>query len=120
MSSQAIDQFAARLPVSTRDSVSGSGALTTEKRVDILARDFENPDALRRLAGQIKQHTLDHLDQYLGQAVAAMRERGVIVHFASTGEEAKAIILGILQEKGVRRVVKSKTCLLYTSPSPRD
>ncbi len=109
MSSQAIDQFAARLPVSTRDSVSGSGALTTEKRVDILARDFENPDALRRLAGQIKQHTLDHLDQYLGQAVAAMRERGVVVHFASTGEEAKAIILGILQEKGARRVVKSKT-----------
>lgn len=109
MSSQAIDQFAARLPVSTRDSVSGSGALTTEKRVDILSRDFKDPDALRRLAGQIKQHTLDHLDQYLGQAVASMREKGVIVHFASTGEEAKSIILGILQARGAKRVVKSKT-----------
>ncbi len=107
--SQPIDQFAAALPRGTRDSVAASAALTTEKRVDILSRDFADPDGLRRLAGRIKQHTLEHLDEYLERAVAVMRSNGVRVHFAADADEARAIILGILSGRGVKRVVKSKS-----------
>lgn len=109
MSLQPIDRFAAALPRETRDSVAASSALTTDKRVDILSRDFDDPDGLRRLAGQIKQHTLEHLDDYLEKAVAAMRAKGVQVHFATDAEEARSVILKILSSRGVKKVVKSKS-----------
>ncbi|MCB1204329.1 MAG: iron-sulfur cluster-binding protein [Verrucomicrobiae bacterium] len=109
MNPQPIDRYAETLARETRDSVSASAAITTEKRVDILARDFPDPDGLRRLAGQIKQHTLEHLDDYLAKAVRALRDNGVVVHFAADAEEARKLILGLLSERGVRRVVKSKS-----------
>ncbi|MEX2578945.1 MAG: LutB/LldF family L-lactate oxidation iron-sulfur protein [Verrucomicrobiales bacterium] len=109
MSGQPIDHYARSLPRERRDSVSASGAVTTQGRSDVLARDFEDPDALRRLAGQIKQHALDHLDDYLRQAVAKMRENGVEVHFAPTAEDARTIMLDLLRRNGVGRVVKAKS-----------
>lgn len=104
-----IDAFAAAQSISRRDAVVHSAALTTEQRSHILRRDYEDPDALRRLAGRIKQHTLDHLDHYLEQAVSTLEKNGVHVHFAPTAEAACRIVLGILQKAGARSVVKSKS-----------
>lgn len=66
-------------------------------------------DALRTLAGQIKQHTLDHLDYYLEQLTAAVQKNGGHVHFARDGEEAKRIIRDIALKGGCRLCVKSKS-----------
>ncbi|MGY8687053.1 MAG: lactate utilization protein B, partial [Verrucomicrobiales bacterium] len=106
---QPIDQFAAALSPVTQKAVMASGALTTGQRVELLKRDFEDPDSLRKLASQIKQHTIDHLDQYLQEAEANLKRAGAHVHFASDGESARTQILQILQSQGVKRVVKSKS-----------
>jgi L-lactate dehydrogenase complex protein LldF len=71
--------------------------------------ELPNPDALRELAGQIKQHTLDNLDFYLQQLVDSVRRNGGHVHFASTGDDARRIILNIAKKAGCKRIIKSKS-----------
>jgi L-lactate dehydrogenase complex protein LldF len=66
-------------------------------------------DALRTLAGQIKQHALDHLDYYLEQLQANVEKNGGTVHWARDGAEAKRIILDIAARANCTRVIKSKT-----------
>src|SRR3954449_10870013 len=70
--------------------------------------ELPDPDGLRALAGEIKQHTLDHLDYYLEQLTTNVRRRGGQVHFARDGNEARAIILDIIKKAGCSRVIKSK------------
>src|SRR6185436_3596589 len=66
-------------------------------------------DALRTLAGQIKQHALDYLDYYLDQLATNVRKNGGQVHFAATGEDAKRIIAKIAADAGCSRCIKSKS-----------
>ena len=49
------------------------------------------PDSnkLRVLAGEIKQHALDHLDYYLEQLAANVEKNGGHVHFAHDGADAR-------------------------------
>src|SRR5262249_29413653 len=79
----------------------------TARQLRIL--DFPDPDAMRTLAGQIKQHTLDHLDYYLEQLKANVEKRGGHVHFASNAAEARRLIMGIANRAGCHRVIKSKS-----------
>ncbi|MFT3785991.1 MAG: LutB/LldF family L-lactate oxidation iron-sulfur protein [Tepidisphaeraceae bacterium] len=74
-------------------------------------RLLELPDSgkLRSLAGQIKQHTLDHLDYYLATLQGAVEARGGHVHFARTGEDATRIILQIARDANVKSIIKSKS-----------
>jgi L-lactate dehydrogenase complex protein LldF len=104
-----IDAFAAAQSAERRASVRLGSKAGHEKRTEILQRDYADPDALRRLGGQIKQHALDHLDVYLERAAARLAERGVRVHFANDAAEACALVLGILEQRGARRVVKAKS-----------
>jgi len=106
---QPIDSFARGLDPETRDAIAGSTARRTKSRVDVLREDFTDPDALRRIAGEVKRHTLDHLDQYLEQAEHALRKNGARVHFASDAQAARQAILGILQDHRARLVIKSKS-----------
>src|SRR6059058_1187748 len=57
--------------------------------------ELPDADALRTLAGQIKQHALDHLDYYLEQLKNNVENNGGNVYFAADGAEAKRIILNI-------------------------
>jgi L-lactate dehydrogenase complex protein LldF len=68
-----------------------------------------NADALRTLAGEIKQHALDHLDFYLEQLKANVEKREGHVHFAANGPEARAIIMKIARDAECKRVIKSKS-----------
>src|SRR6202011_3479274 len=68
--------------------------------------DLPDPDKLRTLAGDIKQHTLDNLDYYLVQLKQAVERNGGRVHFARTGTEAKRIILDIVDKAGCRSCIK--------------
>lgn len=69
----------------------------------------ERYDALRRLAGEVKQHTLDHLDTYLDQFITNSEKAGCRVHFAPGADDANAICLEIARVHGVTRCVKSKS-----------
>jgi L-lactate dehydrogenase complex protein LldF len=72
-------------------------------------RELRDADALRELAGKIKQHALDNLDWYLEQMIAAVERNGGKVHLVSTAEEAREVILAIADKAGCRRVIKSKS-----------
>src|SRR5215203_7283919 len=60
--------------------------------------DLPDADGLRALAGDIKQHALDHLDYYLEQLAENVRRNGGQVHFASTADDARRIILDIVKQ----------------------
>jgi L-lactate dehydrogenase complex protein LldF len=68
-----------------------------------------NPLDLRILAGDIKQHALDHLDFYLDQVCTNVEKNGGQVHFASTAEEARRMIVDIARSRGLKTCIKSKS-----------
>jgi L-lactate dehydrogenase complex protein LldF len=109
MSHQLIDTYAREISDAKQHSVSDGSAAGTEKRYEILAKDYADPDSLRRLAGAIKDHTLHHLGHYLTQAEEALTARGTSVHFADSDADARATILDILRSHGVSRLTKSKS-----------
>jgi len=109
MSHQLIDTYAREISDAKQHSVSDGSAAGTEKRYEILAKDYADPDSLRRLAGAIKDHTLHHLGHYLTQAEQALTARGATVHFADTDADARSTVLDILRSHGVTRLTKSKS-----------
>jgi L-lactate dehydrogenase complex protein LldF len=66
-------------------------------------------EGLRELASSIKDDTARHLDRYLEQFVAAAEAAGATVHWARDGAEACRIVGRIAEERGARKVVKSKS-----------
>jgi len=71
--------------------------------------EFPAGDALRDQARAIKEATLQKLDVYLGQLADSVERLGGHVHWASTGDEARDVILGLCRDRGVRIAVKSKS-----------
>lgn len=66
-------------------------------------------DAVRDLAKRIKEHTLAHLDHYLLQLEASVKRLGGHVHWASTAEDARRIVLEIAAKTNTKTIVKSKS-----------
>jgi len=106
---QEIDFFANHLTADVRHAVHSSSKVKSEKRYDILFKDYPDPDRLRRTAGAVKQHTLEHLDRYLEQAEASFKRNGAQVHWACDAEAANRTVLEIMQRHGAKRMVKSKS-----------
>ncbi|MFN6015975.1 MAG: lactate utilization protein B [Verrucomicrobiota bacterium] len=106
---QPIDLYARKISDEKQTSVLDGSSKGTEKRYEVLHKDYADPDSLRKLAGAIKDHTLHHLGDYLAKAEAALTQRGVKVHFAATAEDARQEILSILRGHGVTRLTKSKS-----------
>jgi L-lactate dehydrogenase complex protein LldF len=106
---QQIDQFAAELKADKRASVYQSTKATHEKRTKLLFDQFADPDRLRALAGEIKQHAIENLDTYLPQVEAKLKANGAQVHWASTAEAACEAVLKIMRARGATKMVKAKT-----------
>ncbi|HUK13762.1 MAG TPA: lactate utilization protein B [Thermoanaerobaculaceae bacterium] len=68
-------------------------------------------EELRETAAAIKAHTLSRLADYLEEFERNARANGVEVHWARDGEEHNAIVHRILADRGVTRLVKSKSML---------
>ncbi|MCH8822742.1 MAG: iron-sulfur cluster-binding protein [Planctomycetes bacterium] len=69
----------------------------------------ERYDAVRRHAGDIKQHTLDHLDIYVEQFIDSATTAGAQVHCAASAEEARHIGIEIAKANECKLCVKSKS-----------
>src|SRR5471030_1029430 len=69
---------------------------------------FQSWESARQLAAQTKWKAVNHLDKYLEQFVTRIEARGTKVHWASTGQQARKIILQIVQDKKAKSVIKSK------------
>jgi len=106
---QSIDAFSRDLSEEVKESVYSSSKAKYDKRLGALQSSFTTPDHLRRLAGQIKQHTLENLPKYLDSAVSKLEANGAKVHYAKDGEEANQTILSIMQSVGATRMIKSKS-----------
>jgi L-lactate dehydrogenase complex protein LldF len=96
-------QDAAR--VERRDAL----ALFTPLLRDAAMGEFEAFEELRRHVKQIRQHTLNHLDHYLGQFEQAALQNGNQVHFARDGEELNNIVLDICQQQEAQLITKGKS-----------
>ncbi|ACB74681.1 LutB/LldF family L-lactate oxidation iron-sulfur protein [Opitutus terrae] len=106
---QPIDQFVASLPPEKRAAVYSGTKITHEKRTKLLFDHFADPNRLRQLAGEIKQHVVENLDTYLPAVEAKLQANGAKVHWAATAEEACEAVLQIMQARGATKMVKSKT-----------
>ena len=68
-------------------------------------------EQLRELASAIKEHTLTHLGDYLEQFERAAKSNGCTVHWARDAAEHNEIVHRILNERGAKTLVKSKSML---------
>ena len=66
-------------------------------------------EALRDQARAIKEATLQRLDHWLERLVENVERRGGRVHYATSADEARAIVLDIARRTGARMAVKSKS-----------
>jgi len=71
--------------------------------------DFPASEAYRERARQIKEATLQRLDEYLERLADQVERAGGVVHWARDAAEARAIVLELARARGVRTVVKSKS-----------
>lgn len=78
---------------------------------DRMAKSLPEWEDLRTLAAQIKAHTLAKLPEYLEEFERNATRLGAVVHWAADAEEHNEIVHRILSERGVKKVVKSKSML---------
>ncbi len=80
-------------------------------RRDAAASRVPDWEALREEAARIKRGALARLSDLLEEFEANATRRGAVVHWARDAAEHNAIVHALLRERGVRRVVKSKSML---------
>jgi len=80
----------------------------TVKR-NLLFAELPDGEALRDRAREIKEETIGNLDSYLTQLEENVVRLGGTVHWARTGNEARAIVLELARKNNVKRVVKAKS-----------
>lgn len=68
-------------------------------------------ESLRETASAIKAHTLSRLAEYLEEFERNATENGIKVHWARDAKEHNAAVYKILADRGVTRLVKSKSML---------
>ncbi|HBH53050.1 MAG TPA: 4Fe-4S ferredoxin, partial [Planctomycetaceae bacterium] len=80
-------------------------------RRDKAVRTLPEWESLRDAAAAIKAHTVSNLADYLEEFERNATRLGAHVHWARDAHEHNQIVLKILQGRGVRRLVKSKSML---------
>lgn len=78
---------------------------------DRMAKSLPEWEHLRSLAAQIKAHTLARLPEYLEEFERNATRLGAVVHWAADAHEHNEIVHRILADRGVKKVVKSKSML---------
>ncbi|MEK7777873.1 MAG: lactate utilization protein B, partial [Chloroflexota bacterium] len=63
----------------------------------------------RERGRQIKAHTMENLDYYLGLLAARVQGNGGVVHFARDAKEATDIVVEVARSRGVKLVTKGKS-----------
>ena len=68
-------------------------------------------EEMRALASDIKEHTLSHLDTYLEMFETNAKANGVVVHWAKDAAEHNSIVQRVLEGRGAKTLIKSKSML---------
>lgn len=86
-----------------------TGRLMQKRKSSIGTTSIDNFQAYRDQANAIKKHTIENLDFYLEQMEANVIKRGGKVVWARDAADAAEFVLRLAKEKGVGRIVKSKS-----------
>jgi L-lactate dehydrogenase complex protein LldF len=81
---------------------------------------FADWEAARQRCHEIKWEGVNHLEKYLLEFEARVKERGGHVFWAENAEEACNYVVNLAASRGVRRVVKSKSMVteeIHLSPA---
>ncbi len=110
--STAVDQFKHDAQRVARD-LRHRGLIQTALRKYEVARDlrksaFADWQAARQAAAEIKWSAINHLDEHLLNLVEQLEARGTKVHFASTAQQAREVMIGIIRDKNAKSIIKSK------------
>jgi L-lactate dehydrogenase complex protein LldF len=81
---------------------------TNQKRVNAF-ESVEERQQLRETASSIRRDVINNFSSYVDQFSRNATHAGAIVHRAHDAQAAKIIIADILRDRGVKRVVKSKS-----------
>lgn len=81
------------------------------ERKDAAYGQFVDPNRLRAAARAAKSDVLSHLPEVLERLAGSLEAAGVVVHWAQTDTQACSIVTQIATQRGVRKVVKSKSML---------
>lgn len=84
---------------------------TAERKRAAAVGAFPEFEAARVRGREIKDHVIAHLDHYLETFERNAVASGSKVHWASSAEEATAIVVRICKEAGARRVTRAKSML---------
>ncbi|MCC6588984.1 MAG: iron-sulfur cluster-binding protein [Bryobacterales bacterium] len=86
-----------------------TGRLMQKRKTSIQPEVIDDFQQYRDQANRIKKHTIENLDYYLEQLERNLIARGGRVLWAADAEDAKRQILELARQKGVRKIVKSKS-----------
>ena len=75
---------------------------------DLQKSAFQDWQGARQSAAERKWDAINHLDVYLESLTSKLEARGTKVHWATTAQQARDIILGIVREKNAHSIIKSK------------
>jgi L-lactate dehydrogenase complex protein LldF len=73
------------------------------------AGNTDNWEELRDKGKAIKDHTIAHLDYYLGQLADNVEKNGGSVFFAADAAEARKYVLDLAHARNIKTVIKSKS-----------
>jgi iron-sulfur cluster protein len=71
--------------------------------------DIPDKEALRRAARQIKEFSIEHLDELIEQLKASVTRHGGHFYLAQNAHQANEYLLKLVRERGLKRAVKSKS-----------
>lgn len=105
-------EFLQQADVVTKD-LRHRGLIQTALRKYEVARDkkksaFGDWQSARQAAAETKWEAINHMDQYLAEFADKLEARGTKVHWCSTADQARDIIVKIIADKRARCVIKSK------------
>jgi L-lactate dehydrogenase complex protein LldF len=88
---------------------SSTGRLMEKRAHSIEPEEIDDFQGLRTQAHALKKHAIDNLDYYLEQLEQNVIARGGKVIWCRDANEAVQFVLNLSKEKGVKRIVKSKS-----------
>jgi len=80
-----------------------------EKARDEKKGQYQDWEAARERASEIKWEAVNHLDSYLLEFVSKLTARGTKVFWAGNGQEARDYIVALAKERNARTIIKSKS-----------
>ncbi|WP_305813684.1 LutB/LldF family L-lactate oxidation iron-sulfur protein [Photobacterium leiognathi] len=106
-------KFKDRIHVKMKDESMRAAVANAQERMfknrAIAAEKLGNWEEWREMGMDIRNHVLENLDYYLQQLSDNVEKNGGHVYFAATAEDATNYIEKIIQQKNVKKVVKSKS-----------